>query len=295
MVRRWSGWWSRQRAVLLLTVVASVSMLTAAGGQTIIFERGQNVVPAFEGWEQQPDGTFDLIFGYMNRNSREKVFIPIGPNNHVEPGGPDQGQPTFFEPRRNRYMFRVNVPPDFGTEEIVWTLVVDGKTEQAYGSLKPDYVNDSPMMQKDVGGLRAERELNVAPQVSIEGAMTRTATVGEPITLTAVASDDDIPPRQPAAGRVPVNYNAWGLRLAWIVWRGDGNQVTFEPEQFDIHPNYDGNSPWSPGWEPPPVPADGKYPVTATFSEPGTYVLRAFAHDGGLQNQADVTITVTDG
>ena len=295
MVSRSARWWVGNRGVLLLTAAVSVSMLTAASGQTIIFERGQNVVPAFEGWEQRPDGNFDLIFGYMNRNSKEKVHIPIGPNNHVEPGGPDQGQPTFFEPRRNRYMFRVTVPPDFGTQEIVWTLVVDGKTEQAYGSLKPDYVNDSPMMQKDVGGLRAERDINQAPEVSIEGAASRTVSVGQPITLTAVASDDDIPPRQPAAARVPVNYNAWGLRLAWIVWRGDGNQVTFSPEQFDIHPNYDGNSPWSPGWEPPPVPADGKYPVTATFSEPGTYVLRAFAHDGGLQNSADVTITVVEG
>jgi hypothetical protein len=295
MMSTGARWWGRNRGVVLLTAVVCVSTLTATSGQTIIFERGQNVVPAFEGWEQNPDGSFDLIFGYMNRNSKEKVYIPIGPNNHVEPGGPDQGQPSFFEPRRNRYMFRVTVPPDFGAQEIVWTLIVDGKTEQAYGSLKPDYVNDSPMMQKDVGGLRAERDINKAPEVSIEGASSRKVAVGQPITLTAMARDDDIPPRQPAAGRVPVNYNAWGLRLAWIVWRGDGNNVTFSPEQFDIHPNYDGNSPWSPGWEPPPVPADGKYPVTATFSEPGTYVLRAFAHDGGLQNASDVTITVSDG
>ncbi len=290
-----SRWWAQTRSVVLLTAVASVSMLTATSGQTIIFERGQNIVPAYEGWEQNPDGTFDLIFGYMNRNSKEKVHVPIGPNNNVDPGGPDQGQPTFFEPRRNRYMFRVTVPPDFGTKEIAWTLVVNGKTEQAWGSLKPDYVNDSPMMQKDVGGLRAEREMNQPPAVSIEGSTSRTVAAGQPITLTAIATDDDIPPRQPAAARVPVNYNAWGLRLAWIVWRGDGNNVTFSPEQFDIHPNYDGNSPWSPGWEPPPVPADGRFPVTATFSEPGTYVLRAYAHDGGLPNASDVTVTVTGG
>ena len=221
------------------------------------------------------------------------MHVPIGPNNNVDPGGPDQGQPTFFEPRRNRYMFRVTVPPDFGTKEIAWTLVVNGKTEQAWGTLKPDYVNDSPMMQKDVGGLRAERDMNQPPAVSIEGGTSRTVAAGQPITLTAIATDDDIPPRQPAASRVPVNYNAWGLRLAWIVWRGDGNNVTFSPEQFDIHPNYDGNSPWSPGWEPPPVPADGRFPVTATFSDPGTYVLRAYAHDGGLPNASDVTVTVT--
>lgn len=283
------------RAAVLLTVAVSLCTLTAASGQTIIFERGQNVVPAFEGWEQNPDGTFDIIFGYLNRNSREKVHIPIGPNNYIEPGDQDQGQPTFFEPRRNRYMFRITVPPDFGTKEVVWTVVSRGKTEQAYGSLKPDYVNDSPLMQKDVGGLRAEREINQAPLVSIEGNIHRRTSVGEPLSLTAVASDDDIPPRKPASARVPVNYNAWGLRLAWIVWRGDGNQVSFDPEQFDIHPNYDGNSPWSPGWEAPPLPADGRFPVNVWFSAPGTYVLRAYAHDGGLGSVTDVTVTVDGG
>ena len=288
-------WWGSVRAVVLLTAAAALSSLTATSGQTIIFERGQNVVPAFEGWEQNPDGTFDLIFGYMNRNSQEKVHVPIGPNNYIEPGPPDQGQPTFFQPRRNRYMFRVTVPPDFGTTELVWTVIARGKTEQAYGSLKPDYVNDSPLMQKDVGGLRAEREMNKAPMVDIDGPSSVSVAVGEPLNLTAVASDDDIPPRQPASSRVPVNYNAWGLRLAWIVWRGDGNQVTFDPEQFDIHPNYDGNSPWSPGWEPPPVPPDGRYGVAAIFHEPGTYVLRAYAHDGGLASARDVTVSVGGG
>ena len=288
-------WRANPRAAVLLTVAVSLCTLTAASGQTIIFERGQNVVPAFEGWEQNPDGTFDIIFGYLNRNSREKVHIPIGPNNYIEPGDQDQGQPTFFEPRRNRYMFRITVPPDFGTNEVVWTVVNRGKTEQAYGSLKPDYVNDSPLMQKDVGGLRAEREVNQAPIVSIEGNVHRRTSVGEPLSLTAVASDDDIPPRKPASARVPVNYNAWGLRLAWIVWRGDGNQVSFDPEQFDIHPNYDGNSPWSPGWEAPPLPADGRFPVNVWFSAPGTYVLRAYAHDGGLGSVTDVTVTVDGG
>tara|TARA_B100001123_G_scaffold383876_3_gene456212 strand:- start:30763 stop:31650 length:888 start_codon:yes stop_codon:yes gene_type:complete len=280
------------QAFIVLTVAATFCLLTGASSQTIIFDRGQNIVPAFEGWEQNPDGSFDLIFGYMNRNAKEKVFVPIGPENYVEPGGPDQGQPTFFEPRRNRYMFRVTVPENFGTKEVVWTLTVRGKTEQAYGSLKADYVNDSPMMQKDVGGLRAERDINQAPVVRIEGNEQQTAMVGMPITLTAIATDDDIPPRQPAAARPPVNYNAWGLRLAWITWRGNGNNVSFSPEQFDIHPNYDGNSPWSPGWEPPALPADGRFPVDIIFSAPGTYVMRAFAHDGGLAGSQDVTIVV---
>ena len=51
---------------------------------------------AFEGWFPNQDGTFSLLVGYYNRNLREAVDIPIGPNNTIEPGGPDQGQPTHF-------------------------------------------------------------------------------------------------------------------------------------------------------------------------------------------------------
>ena len=58
----------------------------------------------------------------------------------------------------------------------------------------------------------------------------------------------------------------------------------FDPPQFAQWEDYrDGrNSPWSAGWEPPPVPADNRWTARATFSQPGTYVLRALVHDGGL-------------
>jgi hypothetical protein len=36
----------------------------------------------------------------------------------------------------------------------------------------------------------------------------------------------------------------------------------------------------------------GKVTVTATFPQPGTYVVRAFAHDGLLRAPADLTVTV---
>jgi len=78
------------------------------------------------------------------------------------------------------------------------------------------------------------------------------------------------------------------------VYRGAGSKVTFDPPQFEAWEDYrDGrNSPYSEGWEPPPVPADGKWAVRATFSEPGTYVLRCLAHDGGLSTAEDVTVVV---
>ena len=281
---------------VLCAALACVAALAAASAQTIIYSRGQNVAPAFEGWEQNPDGTFNLVFGYMNRNMDEHVHVPVGPDNRLEPGDVDQGQPTYFLPRRNRYAFRVKVPHDFGEREVIWTLTSKGKTEQAYASLRPDYVIDDLLRMKDIGGLgvKAIERRNRAPEVRVEGAAGRTAGVGQPLALMAVASDDGIPEPKPAASRVPVNYNAWGLRVAWFVYRGNGGNVSFEPEQFKVYTDYRGNSPWTPGWAPPPVPADGRFPVTATFAAPGEYVLRVMAHDGGLITNADVAVTVTE-
>ena len=61
---------------------------------------GQSVTGAFEGWFSNSDGTFSILLGYFNRNTREDLDIPVGPNNHIDPGGPDQGQPTHFVPGR---------------------------------------------------------------------------------------------------------------------------------------------------------------------------------------------------
>ena len=113
---------------------AAALLLAGAPGDTggqVVYRSGQDIAPAFDGWEERPDGTFDLAFGYFNRNWDEKPFVPVGPDNNLEPGGPDQGQPTLFQPRRNRFVFRINVPADFGEREIVWTLTVNGKTSQA--------------------------------------------------------------------------------------------------------------------------------------------------------------------
>ena len=86
---------------------------------------------------------------------------------------------------------------------------------------------------------------------------------------------------------------AIGLRLAWLVYRGEG-PVTFEPAQFLTWEDHrDGrNSPWSAGWVTPPVPPGGKWVNSVTFSKPGTYVLRCLAQDGGLSTAEDVTVIV---
>ena len=289
-----------QRRIVAWTVVlcgaaAGLTAPAAAGSQTILYSRGQNIAPAFEGWERNPDGTFSLWFGYMNRNMDEKLHVPVGPHNRLEPGPLDCGQPTWFQPRRNRYVFRVVVPADFGDREVVWSVTAHGKTDSAYGSLRLDYVVDKRMKMMDIGGVGvSEVEMgNAAPVVRVAGDTERTVRAGEPLALQAFASDDGVPARMPAMRWPPVKHNAWGLRVSWFVYRGDGDRVRFDPEQVKVYPDYRGNSPWTPGWMPPLPPEDGLFPVTATFGEPGTYVLRVMAHDGGSISNGQVTVAVT--
>ena len=97
----------------LRVVLGALALLGAAdwiAAQS--YSRGQNASPAYEGWEQNGDGSFNFLFGYMNRNWEEELDVPIGPDNNIEPGGPDQGQPTRLLPRRNRFVFRVNAHND---------------------------------------------------------------------------------------------------------------------------------------------------------------------------------------
>ena len=294
--------WRRAAAqVCLLLAVAVLGGAVGEGeAQPVRHATGQEVVPAYEGWEQNPDGSFNLVFGTMNRNWAEALDIPIGPDNNIEPGGPDQGQPTHFLPRRNRFLFRIHVPSDFGDQELIWTLTSpNGKTKKAYASLHPDYFIDDVILQRNSGAPTADWLLtNEPPALDVPGDTTRSVAVGEPLTLTAVATDDGVPEwfRLPPRPAHVTTFGARGLRVAWFVYRGAGT-VAFEPEQFQVWEDrrVGANSPWGPGWGAPPLPADDTWEVRATFSEPGTYVVRCLAHDGGLMASRDITVVVGSG
>ena len=289
------------RPCVLAVAAAMLAAGLAEGRAQQRFMSGQAVMPAYEGWERNADGSFDLVFGTMNRNWAEVIDIPIGPANNIEPGGPDQGQPTHFLPRRNRFLFRVRVPADFGDNEVVWTLTSpNGETKRAYATLHPDYFLDDLVLQRNNGAPAADELLvNEAPVLMVEGGTSREVTAGEPLTLRARVEDDGLltpaalrPTDPERPGRVTKNA-ARGLRLAWFVYRGAG-EVTFAPEQFRAWEDTreGSNSPWAPGWTVPPVPPDATWEVQATFSEPGAYVLRCLAHDGGLTAAEDITVVV---
>lgn len=91
------------------------------------------------------------IAAVLPLNWEEQVDVPVGPDNGLEPGGPDQGQPAHFHPRRNRFVFRVPVPADFGAGEVVWTLRTRGESLTAYGTLRPEYELDDIAIMANFG------------------------------------------------------------------------------------------------------------------------------------------------
>lgn len=244
------------------------------------FSSGQNVVPSFDGWIRNSDGSFTMVFGYMNRNYEEELAIPAGADNQVSPGAADQGQPTYFLPRRHAWAFRVKVPADWGKKELVWTISSNGRTEKAYASLQSDEeILERVIMTR--GGLNPGLDdPNMPPSITI--GRVEAATVGSPVTLTALVTDDGLPKLRapkatPAAepGRAQTNTSVvprLGLNVTWLEYRGSG-KVIFE------HTN-------------PILVADGKAVTRAMFSLPGTYVLRATANDGELSTSSDITLDV---
>jgi hypothetical protein len=273
--------------VSFVSFVAVAQQLPTAIPQTK-WASGQDVVPYFEGWIRNADGSFDMVFGYFNRNWEEQLVVPAGADNKVEPGGPDRGQPTFFTPRRQGWVYRVRVPKDFGKQVVTWTITSNGKTNIAYGELLPvEEITDRIIMTR--GNLNpGEDDPNKPPAITI--APVSNVGVSAPVTIVANVTDDGLPKPRPESTRpksvsdatkiqAQANSSAAprprGLTVSWLQLRGPA-KVSFEPT---------GASPV----------ADGKAAITARFAQRGTYMLRATANDGALSTRTDVTITVGDG
>src|SRR5438105_2845502 len=104
-------------------VLAIVVFHGSVRSQELTYSSGQPVVPLYQGYVQNADGSFTLEFGYLNKNWQEEVNVPIGPGNTLGPApiAADSGQPTHFLPRQNRWQLAVRVPADWGSKEVVWT------------------------------------------------------------------------------------------------------------------------------------------------------------------------------
>ena len=244
------------------------------------FARGQDVVPSFDGWIRNPDGSFTMVFGYLNRNYEEELVIPAGPDNKLEPGMPDRGQPTYFLTRRHAWVFRVTVPADWGNKELVWTITAHGRSEKAYGHLLPDEEIIERLIMTRGNLSPGLDDPNQPPSLSI--APVPAASVGSAVTLTAAVTDDGLPkaraPKErPATDSSKAQSNTSvrsriGLSITWFEYRGPA-KVTFD-DTGSIQVN------------------SGQAVTKAHFPEPGTYVLRATGTDGALSATSDITINV---
>jgi len=241
-----------------------------ASGQQLpvepLHESGQGVTGALEGWVPNKDGTYSILLGYFNRNIQESLDIPIGPNNRIEPGGPDQGQPTHFLPGRQWGVFSIIVPKDFGDKRLTWTIVANGKT-----SVIPLYIKTlwklDPFM--DATG-------KTPPYIGFSDSgpfvngpfgqrQSLTAKVATPLPLTAWVADDAKDPLMRNQPKRPT------VTVQWIMLRGPG-AVKFANDRPPTEPA-ELKSP------PPGTPFNAKVNTTAVFSEPGEYILNLQADD----------------
>ena len=225
---------------------------------------GQGVTGAFEGWFKNSDGTSTMLLGYFNRNLKQELDIPIGPSNRIEPGGPDQGQPTHFLPGRGWGVFTLTVPRDFGGK-LTWTLTANGETAEIPISLNPLW-EINPFSEVGIGNTPPVVSfVPGGPSVQGPGSLSESlsATVSDPVSLTVWVSDD----AKVAAGATPPKTAP--VIISWSKYRGPGN-VTFTPEK----PPVERIDSVTPG-----AAFSGKAAATAIFALPGEYELLVVAND----------------
>jgi hypothetical protein len=229
-------------------------------------DSGQAIYAAYEGWYPDPDGGYNLLIGYFNRNVVDAQDIPIGPDNKIEPGGPDRGQPSHFVPGRAFGLFAIKVPKDFAKQQLVWTLTASGHTTSIPIDLDPLYAmtpeseigmgNTPPILSFDDGGPTVQ---GPAPRTE-----SRTAKVGTPLKLDVWVSDDakTYPGAKPPATPAVV--------VTWTKYRGPG-EVTFSPAKPEVAV--------IAAKATKAQPFAGMATTSVNFSEPGDYVLNVTLND----------------
>lgn len=222
-------------------------------------ERGVSVTPSYEGWYQNADGTYSLLVGYFNRNKGEALDIPIGPNNKIEPGPIDQGQPTHFQVGRQWGVFVIKVPKDFGTKMLTWTITANGETQSIPFGITKGYTIE-PFQEAGMGNKPPEFTFEsgkvFGPPTAV--AATLTGAVNQPVAISFKVDD----PKETKKGSELTNRRGAGsiATVSFHKFRGPGT-VKFEPARV-------------------PTKTQGEVVTTnATFSLPGEYLLRVQGND----------------
>jgi len=270
---------------------------------------GGPIYAAFEGQGPLKDGRTVLFLGYFNRNRTQLVDIPIGPDNSIEPGGPDYGQPTHFLTGRQHGMFAIVVPKDFGNKKLTWTINANGHKNAVTFYVNPQYWidfyknlangNEPPRIKFAMNGTEY-----IGPPIERTVA-TLSATVGQPLDLTAWAADqpstitfesgaEPAAPAPAAATRKPANepppafIGGRVVSVAPAAAGGAAAAAAAAARRGDIQviwKKYRGPGDVKIGTETIHLVTGGdakkfvEAKTTATFSAPGTYWLRAQVND----------------
>jgi hypothetical protein len=263
-----SGRWAAVILAALLAIGAGVPSVDARQQARLPLSPGApggaGVAPFFDGWYANPDGSFTLSFGFMNRNSEEVVDIPLGEHNVIEPAEFNGRQPTHFPPvsytgfggRRERGVFTVTVPPDF-RDDVVWTLTHNGYTYSVPGRVRGTAYELSYTPQAAGSLMPIVRFApDGPPSRGREGiaADPLTTSVGRPLEIRIWMED--------RGERTPVP-----VTMTWFKYGGPG-EVTFEPSTAKTEPG------------------GGEASTVARFSVPGEYVLRVRVDNFGVTDSA---------
>lgn len=233
-------------------------------------ERGASITPAFEGWYQNADGTYSLLVGYFNRNKGEALDVPVGPNNKIEPGPIDQGQPTHFAIGRQWGVFVIKVPKDFGKKTVTWTITANGETQSIPMGITNGYTIE-PFEERGMGNKPPEFTFGTTKAFGPPSAVAASLTgaVNQPVAITFTVTD----PKETKKGSTRSSGRGGAGSVANVSFhkhRGPGT-VTFEPARLGTK-------------------TQGESVTTnATFSLPGEYLVRVQGNDesgeggGGFQ------------
>lgn len=238
---------------------------------------GLGVAPFFDGWYENADGTITFSFGYSNLNREDVVEIPLGPDNVIVPKEYDGRQPTSFPPavseaddgaarpsdrrERERGVFTIKVPAGF-QGDVVWTLRHRGQTFRVPARAKSSaYQLRWPMAMGSVPPVlrfKPDGAVGRGP-VGVEADPVKTA-IGAPLSMTVHVTDDSVREKDP----VPIKPRQPrpALNVTWYKHSGPG-PVVFSPAKQPI------------------TELQGTATTSATFTQPGEYVLRVRADNFG--------------
>jgi hypothetical protein len=217
-----------------------------------------------------------LILGYMNRND-VAVDIPIGEDNNMGPGDPDKGQPTHFLPGRHIGVFSVRVTEEEAERKLTWAIRVNNQPTEIAFWQNPTYFGD-PLLDAanrntpPVLRLGASGDEFTGPMSEV--AASYTITVGEPLTLLVIATDEPLGGESRAADGDDDDAPRRGRRrpplsVTWKKFRGAG-EVTFAAEGIDADAELTHSFDEISG---------GETTTSATFTEPGQYRLMVIGND----------------